>query len=293
MKQIDIFLAAAERKSFTEAAKVLFITQPAVSKCIKSLEKELDTPLFVRNSKKAELTAQGEYLKAQWRVLLDGFCSSIETAHSMSNQPADSLHIGCLSGFNYNHFLPGLIETYEGIYPDVNVSVSFLGFRELRESLLNGENDVIFTTDFDLVNLPGINQRIIEELPLYIALSISHPLAANDRLSLIDLKDEILYQISPEEAKYASERALKTCKRAGFTPKKIRYVPNIPSLAMAVKHGKGVTICSDEIYLGSESLIKLYTCEDLLPDAYTTLAWKNANSAALRFIELSRTISAS
>lgn len=291
MTQIEIFLLSAQRLSFSKAAEELFITPSAVSKSVKSLEKELGMELFTRYRKKLSLTRQGELLLAEWRVALDSFGTAVDTARQTLVEDSGELRIGCLHGFDYNSFLPELIASFEREHPQIHVSIAFHGFRELRESLISNETDLILTADFSLDGVPNITSLAVEEIPLYIAISHSHPLAGREQLNLSDLKDEVFYQISPEETAFAVERAVNACKKAGFTPKEIRYVPNIPSLAMAVKQGKGVTICGDEMYRGNEKFIRLYSTAELPPDAYTTLAWKasGASISALRFIEHART----
>lgn len=290
LPQIEIFLTAAEKLNFSKAAQTHFVTPSAISKSIKNLEDELDTELFTREKKRLILTPQGEYLYKSWRHLLDNICDSVETMHQMGFDVPHELRVGCLSGFDYDSFLPELLRAYEDAYPAVQAEITSLGFRSLREGLLDGGFDLIVTTDFSLDDAADISQMVLEELQLYIALSTAHPLAQHDSLRLVELKNEVFYQISAGESQLAGERLLRSCKRQGFTPIEIKYVPNIPSLAMALKHSLGVTVCGDEIYKGNEKFIKLIRTEDLPTDAFTCLAWKKTGtcSAALRFIELAR-----
>ena len=60
--QLEYFMAVAEKMSFSAAAKKRYITQPALSRSISALEKELGTPLFVRSSQTISLTAAGRVL---------------------------------------------------------------------------------------------------------------------------------------------------------------------------------------------------------------------------------------
>ena len=62
MNQLKYFLAVARCLSFTEAARSLFMTQPALSRQIKAMETELGTPLFVREKKTLKLTPGGSAL---------------------------------------------------------------------------------------------------------------------------------------------------------------------------------------------------------------------------------------
>ena len=62
LKQLEAFVYVAEKKSFSKAAKELFLTQPTISAHISSLEKELNARLFVRNTKEVNLSDEGKRL---------------------------------------------------------------------------------------------------------------------------------------------------------------------------------------------------------------------------------------
>ena len=60
LKQLEAFVEVAQSGSFSKAAKKLFLTQPTISAHIASLEKELDTRVFVRNTKEVDLSPEGQ-----------------------------------------------------------------------------------------------------------------------------------------------------------------------------------------------------------------------------------------
>ena len=62
LKQLEAFVKVADGRSFSNAAKELFLTQPTISAHIASLEKELNTRLFVRNTKEVSLSDDGKQL---------------------------------------------------------------------------------------------------------------------------------------------------------------------------------------------------------------------------------------
>lgn len=292
LQQIEYFLTVAERESISEAARVLFVSQPTVTKWMNNLEKELDTRLFLRRYNGIELTAEGRFLYERWRGIIDELYLSINEMHEKSSELSSALSIGCLSGYDYDEILPPLLAEYRQRYPNVEVSVLSYGFRELREKLRRGELDCIFTMTFDLENLDGFSQRLIRELPLYIVISAEHPLAQRESLDLIDVRDEIFYILSPDESSLGGGKVIAACERAGFTPATVRYVPNLASMAMAIKQNNGVTISSDELRKGNESKIKLFPTPDLPIDSYVIAAWKGkeASGATRRLIELTKRV---
>ena len=71
LKQLEAFARVAEAKSFSEAAKILYLTQPTVSAHVASLEKELGVRLFVRTTKEVRMSGDGEVLYEYARVMLE------------------------------------------------------------------------------------------------------------------------------------------------------------------------------------------------------------------------------
>ncbi len=70
LEGLRIFLAAAEAGGFSPASRRLYISHSTVSRAVASLERELDTPLFVRSARVQKLTPAGEILAREARVLL-------------------------------------------------------------------------------------------------------------------------------------------------------------------------------------------------------------------------------
>ena len=71
LKQLEAFVRVSERKSFSKAARELFLTQPTISAHISSLEKELDARLFVRNTKEVDLSEEGKKLYGYARQIVE------------------------------------------------------------------------------------------------------------------------------------------------------------------------------------------------------------------------------
>ena len=71
LKQLEAFVKVTESGSFSKAAKLLFLTQPTVSAHISSLEKELDSRLFVRNTKEVKLSEEGKQLYQYARQMVE------------------------------------------------------------------------------------------------------------------------------------------------------------------------------------------------------------------------------
>ncbi|MEH7355121.1 LysR family transcriptional regulator, partial [Neobacillus drentensis] len=82
IKQMKYFCKVAEFKSFTKAAKELFVSQPAITNCIHQLENELNVKLFTRTTKKVSLTHEGKLFLNRVKPILSDISSSIDEIKS-------------------------------------------------------------------------------------------------------------------------------------------------------------------------------------------------------------------
>ncbi|PSW06130.1 LysR substrate-binding domain-containing protein [Photobacterium lipolyticum] len=114
------FSVAAKFLSFTMAAEELFITQGAVSQRIKSLEEQLGFTLFVRMTRRLELTAEGDRLLQALNQSFDVIFSEIEDIRF--NELRGELYIGAAPTFAQSWLLPRLPK-FQELYPNLNVKL--------------------------------------------------------------------------------------------------------------------------------------------------------------------------
>jgi hypothetical protein len=123
--------------------------------------------------------------------------------------------------------------------------------------------------------------EIETELDTYLAISSHSPLAKSRDIPVEELNDETLYLLSVAEMKAPEQRALKTCKKIGFTPKEIKYMPSYFSLEMAVKNNRGFAICGSNIIDRFGSDIKVFPIPSPDKDQYVILAVRQSGGSTL------------
>lgn len=207
------FLAVAERRHFTRAARDLGIAQPSVSAQVRRLETELGSELFHRMKGNLTLTAAGEALLPHARRIL----ADIEAA-SMELREAGGLVRGRLAlGATPSlaaTLVPPVLARFHHAYPGVDLVLREAGSGDLVRALEEGALDVA------LVILP-VRQEVLETEPLLreelvVALAASHPLAKRRTLAVSDLRDVPLVMFREGyDLRSATEAA---CHAAGFTP---------------------------------------------------------------------------
>ena len=120
LANMHTFSVAARFLSFTKAAEELFITQGAVSHRIKSLEKQLGFTLFIRMTRRLELTSEGERLLQALMLSFDTIFSEIEDIKF--NELRGELYIGAAPTFAQSWLLPRL-HKFQALYPNLNVKL--------------------------------------------------------------------------------------------------------------------------------------------------------------------------
>lgn len=273
--QIEYFLAVAKYLSFTEAARNLYISQPSLSKQIAMLEEEMGVKLFFRTKRDVRLTPSGAVMYRE----LSGLGEIIENAIDKSRQPelGDNLTltIGCLEAMDTDLFMPPLIKLFKEKYHGVTLVVERHSFKMLREKLINGMLDIIFTLSFEMDDIPGIVCDEVYKENTGIFMSKTNPLAAMEEISLEDVRDENFVMISRDESPNGFDAIISLCRKHGFKPNIVKQLPNIESLLLCVELGLGITIFDSNIRMSGKNGLKFFKLEDDVISV--VMAWRKDN----------------
>ena len=289
LQQIVAFLTVAEYLSFTEAAKIMYISQPALSKIISRLEKVSKLTLFIRKSHGVELTKEGEFLRGELDPLYNKLLKAFKDAQLISSPPQRILHLASHTSF-YALERPdgeykGLVELYRNTYPDVAVIEELYEFKDLRNALLTGQADIIYTVNFVVDQLKEVSYKKLDKQNFYIVMSKKHPLASCDTLPLSELSNEVFYFVSPS---YTEHNEYERCVQIGFSPKQILHLPNFPSVVLAVKKGKGMALLTYSEQDTAENDLKYFPAPPLPDPPYMVMAWRTTDISkqAQAFVDL-------
>ena len=189
LRKVRYFVAVAERLHFGQAAMALHITQPALSRQIQQLERDLGVELFARSSRNVALTPAGAAFFRYGQQLL----AIVGTARRAAQRAAagrDVLKLGFMLGMD----LDAVVAAFSSRCPDVSVLLQRLSWWNHDDAVLEGDVDAGF------VRLP-IADEGLEVLPLYteplhVALPSEHPLARRPVLGIGDVADQPVLQYS-------------------------------------------------------------------------------------------------
>lgn len=154
-----VFYYVVKEGGITQAAKVLSVSQPAVSQIIRQLEQQLQMTLFTRVGKGIRLTAEGEVLFSYVEKGYEQIKQGVSRLESMRNMEAGEIHIGA-SDMTLRFFLLDYLETFHEKYPNIKVSVTNAPTPDTLNSLEKG------TIDFAVVSTPFLEKEAYQIWPV-------------------------------------------------------------------------------------------------------------------------------
>ncbi|MDQ6959419.1 MAG: LysR family transcriptional regulator [Mariprofundaceae bacterium] len=185
LKQLQIFEAVAKHRNYTQAAKALFLTQPAVSMQIKQLEEQAGLALFERSGKQTHLTEAGRELLRYSHNIHQQLEEASRVLDELRGVQRGHLHLTMASTANY--FAPRLLAAFCERFPTVQVSLDVAN----RDGLLKSLEDN--TTDIVIMGKPpagmSVNYEVFMENPLVVIAPPAHPLSKRRHIPLAELTE--------------------------------------------------------------------------------------------------------
>jgi len=172
---LQAFVAVAEHGSFSRASTQLFLTQPAISKRVATLESELGSRLFDRLGRQISLTHSGEALLPRARRILLELEDSRRAISNLTGQVAGALRIGTSHHIGL-HRLPPSLRSYTARYPQVELDLQFMDSEAACRGVLHGDLELGLVT-LPLESPKDLQAREIWPDTLTFIINRDHPLA--------------------------------------------------------------------------------------------------------------------
>ncbi|NIK58232.1 LysR family transcriptional regulator [Kribbella shirazensis] len=184
LRELRYFVAAAEESTVTAAAARLFVSQPALSKQLRALERRLGFDLFDRGPRGLALTSQGSALLPVAREVLAlwdrGYAEARAAAHP------HQLVVGMQTAVGRDLQRPA-VERFRARFPSWTVSLRLVGWDDPTAGLADGTSDVAFVW---LPTAADLATRVLISEPRWVALPTAHPLADRAEIPFELLLDE-------------------------------------------------------------------------------------------------------
>lgn len=244
LNQLKYFVSVAEHRSFTKAAAQHYISQTAITQQIHALEEKVSVQLIDRNSRPISLTPAGKVFLKEARAILERMDAALWRTVEASTGVVGSLRVGYTKGYEHSNIARRLREFHRA-YPNILLTCYRNDTDMLASGLHNGEYDIIFTWDSTNIRQePELETRLVERVPLLVALYDSHPFARRQFLSRTDLKGETLLFMSPSGTgdSFGDAYFMSLYQKAGYQPNILLHSSDIESVLMMVSAEVAITI---------------------------------------------------
>jgi DNA-binding transcriptional LysR family regulator len=240
LRHLRYFLAVAEEGHFGRAAHRLNIVQPALSMQIRALEEELGGPLFLRTSRRVELTEAGMLLREEARRTLDQAEHTRLAVQRAIRGETGNVRVGFAGNAVFSGKLINDLRAFHRTYPDADLIVRELAPQLQARAVIAGQLDIGYTPD------PGIarDERLIYEAigawRILAALPADHVLASKKRLTVRMLSTTPLILYAAQDADESLVHAL---RQVLDSPPKVSYqAASTLSVLALVASGLGVAL---------------------------------------------------
>ena len=242
LKQLEAFVQIADSGSFSKAAKDLYLTQPTISAHVSTLEKELNTRLFVRNTKEVKLSDSGTVLYdyAKQMIVLQ---KQIEDTFAVREEKAQQRITIAASTIPAQYLLPDILAKFVEKYPNQQFKIVEADSSQVVEMVVNHKVDIGFAGTV-------IDKRLCKYIPFYQdELIVIAP--NNEKYRNISCADAAWIVNEPlimrEEGSGTRKEAEKQLKKIGVNIAKLNVIAsmeNPEAIKRAVASGMGISLIS-------------------------------------------------
>lgn len=237
LRQLEMFVAIAEKGSITDAAQLLMLAQPSVSAKLRALEEELGYPLFDRLPRGVRLTEVGRTVLPHARQTLRQAAEISRAIDELAGLQRGYLVLGTMSTVT-THLIPTVIKTFRNGFPHIDLRVV-----ESRTSTVISDI-VAHRVDLGVVTTTEPNPQI-DIIPLFAEelfaiVPVTDSLADRTEIDVSELSDRPFIVL--EHGFSLRSVLMGACQQAGFTPRIAQEMSSIQAVKGLVEIGMGVSL---------------------------------------------------
>lgn len=235
---LNAFAILAETEHFGEAASRLCISQPALTKQIKTLESQLGVTLFQRGRHGARLTPEGQYLLSQSQSVLREVRVLEKQARQLSEPPKAALYAGF--GLSALNFITPLLAKFNLAHPDITVHIDDMPSNIMEDKLLLGELDLAFSrlpVTEPLKGIALVQERLMLAIPTQTIIVLE---ADDDPLHYFNTLGLIL--LVPEKGKKLHQQVYDFLQHHQINPRVLQQSQDIQTQLALVAAGLGMAL---------------------------------------------------
>jgi len=217
LRHIEVFQAVMETGSMSAAARLIHLTQSAVSRSVANAELQLGYPLFHRVGGRLVPTTEGLALFEESSAIFERLESLKRTAHNLKSGEQGFVRIAAIPAVCHK-LLPDALARFHRMHPNVTVEVHTVHKRQIAAELLTRAVDV--GIDYYTITHPGIQSRSLGVGPLYAMLPARHSRSITENITpkaLVELLSTLpVIALTDDDPLYMA--FLRYCEHQGFRP---------------------------------------------------------------------------
>jgi DNA-binding transcriptional LysR family regulator len=239
-RDLRYFVAVAEELHFTRAAERLFVSQPALSKQIRALERQLGAPLFDRDRQGVALTGVGAALLPYAQRVLAEWDRAWTAVGTAKATQVSTLVVGMSTSPGRGGLLPAVRSRFTAAHPEAVLRLRQVSWEDPTAGLADGTSDVAYVW-LPLPEQERYDVLVVAEEARLVALPDGHRFAARDAVDFADLLDEPFLAL-PAAAGPLRDYWLATDARAGRPARIGAEVASAEETYEALVAGLGVVL---------------------------------------------------
>jgi len=244
LNRLRVLREVGRHGSFSAAAAAMAYTQPAISRQIATLEREIGATLVERNPRGVRLTDAGEALVVHIDAILARLADAEAEVKAIGELRGGRLRMSAFPTVAAT-IAPLAIAAFRRSYPDVTLTLTMAEPADALPRLACGELDIVLTLDgVDDALHAGIDRLRLFDDPMYIAIPLTHPLAGATEIGLSDFSGEE-WMLGTSDTCPDGRLFARACRAAGFEPHVTFENDDYSAIAGFVAAGVGVAMIPD------------------------------------------------
>jgi DNA-binding transcriptional LysR family regulator len=234
LTQLEAFLTVAERRSVSEAASVLYVTQPALTTRLKNLERELGVELFVRTPRGMRLTPAGRAFRSHAQRALQSLAEGRELLRELREGHTGELLVGAAPAIS-TYVLPLVLHRFQDVFPHVHLIVRTGHSEEILEQVLREQVHVGLVRELPHT---AIDSRRLYEDEIVLVVHPEHRFAGIESIDVQELGGERLILFDRTSSYFVLTSAF--FREAGVVPRGVMELDNVDATKKMVEHDLGI-----------------------------------------------------
>ena len=281
LRHLRYFVAIGEEQHYGRAAHSLRVAQPALSRQIQDLEKELGFKLFERLPRGVKLSTAGKLFLEDARRILQDVSEATARADRVARGHSGTLRVGFAENASWHGVVPDSFRRFREQRPNAELKLQPAASLAQLEAIRSGRLDAGFVNFMPKAD-PELDQLPVAITHVELAAPKRHPLTKLRKLRLRDLTDTPFVWFPRRESPVFYDQLMHKCHRGGLkSPRIVQEGLNEATILSLVSTGLGVALVLGTARWRCPETVVILSVVDLNVPLTLALAWRRDNASPL------------